>query len=98
MSSSKILARSENGNPDVRIYRCRRRADYKGLTTQYARQKYLNGSVISESSVVCCYDPRVATITALIVCKRFSASSKTMECFDSKTSSVTSIPSRPNFL
>ena len=42
------------------------------------------------------YSPRVATITALIVCIRFSASSKTMLFTDSKTSSVTSMPSRPN--
>lgn len=41
--------------------------------------------------------PRVATITAFIVCILFSASSKTIEFSDSKTSSVTSIPSRPNF-
>ena len=38
---------------------------------------------------------RVATRTALIVCIRFSASSKTTECADSKTSSVTSSESRP---
>ena len=35
--------------------------------------------------------PSVATITALIVCMRFSASSKTMLAGLSKTSSVTSI-------
>jgi len=39
--------------------------------------------------------PRVATMTALIVCSRFSAWSKTIECSDSKTSSVTSRPSMP---
>ena len=39
----------------------------------------------------------VAAITALMVCMRFSASSKTMDCADSKTSSVTSIASMPNF-
>ena len=37
----------------------------------------------------------VATRTALIVCIRFSASSKTIECADSKTSSVTSSSLRP---
>ena len=42
------------------------------------------------------YSPRVATITALMVCIRFSASSKTMLAGLSKTSSVTSTPSRPN--
>ena len=41
--------------------------------------------------------PRVATMTALMVCMRFSASSKTMLLLPSKTSSVTSTPSRPNF-
>ena len=41
--------------------------------------------------------PRVATMTALIVCIRFSASSKTSEAGDSKTSSVTSSASIPNF-
>lgn len=40
--------------------------------------------------------PNVATITAFIVCIRFSASSKTMEFGDSKTSSVTSMPFNPN--
>jgi large conductance mechanosensitive channel len=39
----------------------------------------------------------VATITALIVCMRFSASSHTIEDLDSKTSSVTSMASMPNF-
>ena len=39
--------------------------------------------------------PSVATMTALIVCSRFSAWSKTIECSDSKTSSVTSRPSMP---
>jgi len=43
------------------------------------------------------YSPRVATITALMVCILFSASSKTMLAGLSKTSSVTSMPSRPNF-
>ena len=41
--------------------------------------------------------PIVATMTALIVCMRFSASSKTTEAGDSKTSSVTSRASIPNF-
>lgn len=41
--------------------------------------------------------PKVATITAFIVCNLFSASSKTTEAVLSKTSSVTSIASRPNF-
>jgi len=36
--------------------------------------------------------PIVATITAFIVWSLFSASSKTFDCFDSKTSSVTSLP------
>lgn len=36
-------------------------------------------------------------MTALMVCIRFSASSKTMERSDSKTSSVTSMALRPNF-
>ncbi len=39
----------------------------------------------------------VAYITALIVCMRFSASSKTRERGPSKTSLVTSISGRPNF-
>ena len=39
--------------------------------------------------------PRVATMTALIVCMRFSAWSKTIEYGDSKTSSVTSSASIP---
>jgi hypothetical protein len=39
--------------------------------------------------------PSVATSTALIVCMRFSACVKTIEASDSKTSSVTSIASRP---
>ena len=38
----------------------------------------------------------VAAMTALMVCIRFSASSKTMERGDSNTSSVTSIQSMPN--
>ncbi len=41
--------------------------------------------------------PSVATSTALIVCSRFSASSKTTEAGDSNTSSVTSSASRPYF-
>ena len=40
--------------------------------------------------------PNVATMTALMVCIRFSASSKTMLFLPSKTSSVTSMPSKPN--
>ena len=36
-------------------------------------------------------------MTALMVCIRFSASSNTMEAGDSKTSSVTSMQSMPNF-
>ena len=43
------------------------------------------------------YAPSVATITAFIVCMRFSASSKTMLAGLSNTSSVTSTPLRPNF-
>ena len=39
--------------------------------------------------------PRVATMTALIVCIRFSAWSNTTEAGDSKTSSVTSSAVRP---
>src|SRR5262249_4193798 len=39
---------------------------------------------------------RVATITALMVCSRFSDSSKTSDAADSKTSSVTSSASSPN--
>ena len=35
-------------------------------------------------------------MTALMVCNRFSAWSNTIECSDSKTSSVTSRPSMPN--
>ena len=38
----------------------------------------------------------VAYITALMVCMRFSASSKTLDCADSNTSSVTSISVMPN--
>ena len=38
----------------------------------------------------------VAAMTALMVCIRFSASSKTMDCAPSKTSSVTSMQSMPN--
>lgn len=38
------------------------------------------------------YFPRVATITALMVCIRFSASSNTTSAYLSKTSSVTSFP------
>ena len=41
------------------------------------------------------YAPKVAAITALIVCIRFSASSKTTDCSDSNTSSVTSISLMP---
>ena len=37
-------------------------------------------------------------MTALIVCIRFSAWSKTMECSDSKTSSVTSSAVEPGLL
>ena len=40
---------------------------------------------------------RVAAMTALMVCRRFSASSKTIDCSLSKTSSVTSMAVRPNF-
>ena len=40
---------------------------------------------------LCSSQPRVAAITALMVCIRFSASSKTTEASDSNTSSVTSI-------
>ena len=36
-------------------------------------------------------------MTAFIVCMRFSASSKTMDCGPSKTSFVTSSASRPYF-
>ena len=43
------------------------------------------------------YSPSVATMMALMVCRRFSASSKTIEASDSKTSSVTSMLSSPNF-
>ena len=42
--------------------------------------------------------PSVATMTALIVCSRFSASSKTSEAGDSKTSSVTSSAVQPELL
>ena len=35
-------------------------------------------------------------MTALMVCMRFSASSKTLDCLDSKTSSATSISVMPN--
>lgn len=38
------------------------------------------------------FSARVATITAFMVCIRFSASSKTTEALLSKTSSVTSLP------
>ena len=41
--------------------------------------------------------PSVAAITALMVCMRFSASRKTMDCAPANTSSVTSISLRPNF-
>ena len=41
--------------------------------------------------------PSVATITALMVCMRFSAWSKTIDWGDSNTSSVTSSPSIPLF-
>src|SRR5262249_32471214 len=41
--------------------------------------------------------PIVATMTALIVCRRFSASSQTTQAGDSKTSSLTSSDSIPNF-
>jgi hypothetical protein len=41
--------------------------------------------------------PRVAAMTALMVCIRFSASSKTMDCFPSNTSSVTSMQEIPYF-
>ena len=41
--------------------------------------------------------PRVAAMTALMVCMRFSASWKTMLCLLVKTSSVTSMASRSNF-
>ncbi len=44
------------------------------------------------------YAPRVAAMTALIVCMRFSASWKTMDCGPLKTSSVTSMASRLTFL
>ena len=40
---------------------------------------------------------RVAAMTALMVCIRFSASSKTMEALPRNTWSVTSRASRPNF-
>ena len=40
------------------------------------------------------YAPSVAAITALMVCIRFSASSNTLDCGDSNTSSVTSISVR----
>ena len=52
------------------------------------------GGNVSEDG---CYAPSVATITALMVCIRFSASSKTMLAGLSNTSSVTSTPFRPNF-
>ncbi len=39
---------------------------------------------------------KVAAMTALMVCIRFSASSKTMDASLSKTSSVTSMQSMPN--
>ncbi len=41
--------------------------------------------------------PSVATMMALIVCNRFSASSKTTECLLRKTSSVTSSSANPYF-
>src|SRR5690554_3936353 len=41
--------------------------------------------------------PRVATSTALMVCMRFSAWSKTIEAGLSNTSSVTSMAAMPNF-
>jgi hypothetical protein len=41
--------------------------------------------------------PSVATMTALMVCMRFSASSQTSDAGDSNTSSVTSSASMPNF-
>ena len=42
--------------------------------------------------------PKVATSTALIVCIRFSAWSKTTDAGDSKTSSVTSSAVRPRLV
>lgn len=41
--------------------------------------------------------PRVAAMTALMVCIRFSASRKTMDCSLSNTASVTSMAVLPNF-
>ena len=45
-----------------------------------------------------CSFSSVASMTALIVCMRFSASANTMDCGLSNTSSVTSIASRPKRL
>ena len=50
--------------------------------------------VLLDCSTSFCY--KVAAMTALMVCMRFSASSKTMEASLSKTSSVTSIQVMPN--
>ena len=53
-----------------------------------------------EKESLCLFIPhsaRLAAMTALMVCRRFSASSKTMERGPSKTSSVTSMQSMPNF-
>lgn len=70
---------------------CYKTKQNNGYTILYIR--YLNLFGCFELA----YSPKVATITALIVCIRFSASSNTIEFSLSKTSSVTSKPSILNF-
>ena len=55
------------------------------------------GGTGSGSASRCCAYVSVAAITALMVCIRFSASSKTMDWLPSNTVSVTSMQVRPNF-
>ena len=52
-------------------------------------------TTIPHSSLLIPHYYSVAAMTALIVCMRFSASSNTMLCGPSNTSSVTSMASRP---
>ncbi len=76
------------------------------ITSHYIMDKITTFSQIGKKidlpllrqSIFILYYPRLATITALIVCILFSASSNTTEYLLSNTSSVTSKAVNPNLL
>ena len=98
--SARLPARPERKRPDpvgaARQLEARRRPEHSGMALLTADSKTPRSS---RSGALLFRLPYFISsyMTALMVCIRFSASSKTMEAGDSNTSSVTSMASRPNF-